>query len=170
MSTLGFILGKPGDERAALRERLEQGVFGLAFVGFGLCLIVAMSAIGSSHNRSIYPGCYVSVSLPESTSGPLFSAQDTVRIALTRRKEFVAAGVWIPDEDFDAFATRSLASNSSRTVTLQADGHLPYSAITEVVQRLQRLGARRVYLMTAGTADPLLKLLSAPWSTNLERD
>ncbi len=170
MSVLTHDLASPGVGRARLREKLEQGVFPITFAAFGLCLIVAMTWVGSSLNSEIGPGHYVSVSLPESSSGTLFSAYDTVRIALTERLEFVSAGVWIPDEDFDSFATRSLASNSSRTVTLQADSHLPYSAITAVVQRLQRLGARRVYLMTYGSADPLLKLLSGPWSANAERD
>lgn len=151
--------------RERLREKLEQGVFGLGFAGFGLCLIVATVWLGSTLNSQIGPGHYVSVSLPESSSGSLFSAQDTLRIALTVRMEFVSGGVWIPDEDFDAFATRSLASNSYRAVTLQADGRLPYSAITAALQRLQKLGARRVYLMTYGSTDPLLMLLSAPWST-----
>ncbi len=168
MSALGHVLGIPQGGRASWRERLEQGVLGPLFAGLGICLIVSMTWLGSVHNSTIYPGCYVSVSLPESGKGSLFSAEDTVRIALTERLEFVSGGVWIPDPEFDSFAARALAGNPSRTATLQADGHLRYGAIMSAVQRLQRLGARRVYLMTSGSTDPLLKLFSAPWSTKAE--
>jgi biopolymer transport protein ExbD len=169
VSALSLQLASPAGARASLREKLEQGVLGPAFAGLGICLIVSMTWLGSVHNSTIYPGCHVSVLLPGSGSGSLFSAEDTVRIALTERLEYVAAGVWIPDVEFDAFAARSLASNPSRTVTLQADGHLPYGAITSAVKRLRGLGARRVYLQTYDSTQPLLKLLSEPWSANPER-
>ena len=44
MSATGFHLPSPGLGRAPLREKLEQGVFGVAFAAFGLCLIESLGA------------------------------------------------------------------------------------------------------------------------------
>ena len=153
MSALSFSLAHPGADRAALREMLEQGVFGSIIAALCLCLLLSLLMFSPIH-------CGLDVQAPASAGGTVFSSLGALEVKLTARSEFVAAGIWVPDANLDAYLANKATEAPDLVLTLQADRRLPYAEVKRLLRRIEKAGVSKTYLVTEGNP---MTILAEPW-------
>ena len=156
MSALSSILGNPGADRAAQREKLEQGVYGYAFAALAsLLLLLCLSLLPSwwGNHYGPFP--------PRAQSTQPFISSGAFVLKMTSRGELVFEGTLIPDRNLEGLVHSSLERSPGMLIGVEADKDASFSLVRALLQRLSQLGVRRVTLVTDGNP---MSILSLPWN------
>ena len=156
MSTLSFPLACPGADRASLREKLEQGVYGHAFAGLLSLLLLAWLSMMPSWIGNHY-GPYP----PAARSAQPFVSSGALVLKVTARGEFIVDGQWIPDGQLENLVHSRLAESPGMPFAVEADKDAGFFIVRACLQRLSQLGVRRVTLVTDGSP---MSVLALPWN------
>lgn len=156
MSALGSILADPGADRAALREKLEQGNFGYAFAGIAsVVLLVCLSMMPAVFGNHYGPWP------PSASSARPFVSQGGFSLQLTAQGEIVRNGEWIPDDRLEDLIRATLENAPATAFSVEADREASFFLVRVLLERLSKTGVRRVWLVSDGSP---MEVLALPWN------